>query len=575
MDRKDVAQVLEEIGSFLELKGENPFRVRAYRTASRAIAGFPGDLKEALASGELAAVKGIGPATLELVGELLRTGKSTLLEGLRNDLPMALAEMLKISGLGVTKIRQIWESLHIESLEELEEAARDGRLAKLPRFGKKTAENILKGIAFLRQVSEFRLYHNARAEADALAGVLSTMPEVSRAIVVGSVRRRREVIRDLDFVVELRASPTALFDRLRSVAGVTEFVSKTEDSAVLRFSTGTVAEVYTTTPAQLGFQLVRSTGSAGHVGALADRAQGLGLEWTDAGLKRDGHVLPLAHEADVYRALGLPFIAPELREARGEIEAAAAGRLPTLVDETDIKGFLHCHSNYSDGTSTAHDWAVAARAGGYAYVGLTDHSQAAAYAGGLATEDIGRQHAEIDAVNREFPDVRLLKGVEADILENGSLDYTPEIRASFDFIIASVHSRFGMDGPRMTDRILKAMDDPRMSILGHPTGRLLLGRDPYPMDLDQVFRRAAEREVAVEINADPQRLDLDWTLVRQAADAGVTISIGADAHNTNGMGNMELGVGIARKGWLTKEQVLNTRSLEGFFEHVKKNGKER
>src|SRR5438105_1744847 len=254
MDRKDVARVLEEIGSLLELKGENPFRVRAYRTASRAIAGFPGDLNQALSNGQLAAVKGIGPATLELVGELLRTGQSKLLEGLRGDMPAALAEMLKISGLGVTKIRQIWENLRIGNIEELEAAARDGRLAQLPRFGKKTAENVLKGIAFLRQVSEFRLFYHARGEANAIAQALGTMPEVARVVVAGSVRRRREIIRDLDFVVEMRDSrpPTALFDRLGSVAGVTEFVSKTETSATLRFATGTLADVYAAPPDQVG-----------------------------------------------------------------------------------------------------------------------------------------------------------------------------------------------------------------------------------------------------------------------------------------------------------------------------------
>ena len=569
MDRKDVATVLEEIGSLLELKGENPFRVRAYRTAARAVAGFPGDLHGALATGELAAVKGIGPATLELVSELLKTGTSKLLDSLRDDMPAALAEMLKISGLGVTKIRQIWESLHIDSLEELEEAARDGRLEKLPRFGKKTAENILKGITFLRQVSDFKLFYHAWDEAAAIAQVLGTMPNVTRAAVAGSVRRRREIIRDLDFVVEVKGTPTALFDRIGSVAGVTEFVGKTEDSAALRFATGTLADVYATTTDQWGFRLVRSTGSAAHVTGLAQRAQGKGLEWSDTGLRRDGALLPLRTEEDVYQALDLPFIEPELREGRGEIEAGAAGNLPHLVEAGDIRGFLHCHSDYSDGASTTHDWAVAAREAGYAYVGITDHSQAAAYAGGLTVEDIDKQHTEIDAVNREFPDVRILKGVEADILESGQLDYTPEVRGKFDFIIASVHSRFGMDGKQMTERILKAMDDPSMAILGHPTGRLLLARDPYPLDVNAVVRKAADRGVAIEINADPHRLDLDWTLVRQAADAGVTISIGADAHSTRAMNYMDLGVGIARKGWLRKEQVLNTRPIEGFLEHVR------
>src|SRR6185503_13225560 len=276
MDKKGVAQVLEQIGSLLELKGENPFRVRAYQTASRAILQFPGDLEQGLASGELASVKGVGPATLELVEEVKATGRSRLLDGLKDEVPPGLAEMMKISGLGVTKIRQLWQSLHIETLAELEEAANDGSLAKLPRFGKKTAENILKGISFLRQVSEFRLFHNARDEAQALVQVLASLPEVARAEIVGSVRRRREVIRDLDFLVQLNGPAEALFDRMGSAAGVTEFVHKTDASATLRFASGAAADVYTATREQFGFQLARTTGSLPHVQALAARAAAKG-----------------------------------------------------------------------------------------------------------------------------------------------------------------------------------------------------------------------------------------------------------------------------------------------------------
>ncbi|MSR06813.1 MAG: DNA polymerase/3'-5' exonuclease PolX [Gemmatimonadetes bacterium] len=568
MDKKGIAQVLEQIGSLLELKGENPFRVRAYHTAARAIAAFPGHLEQGLASGELAAVKGIGPATLELMDEVRASGRSRLLDTLKDEVPPGLADMMKISGLGVTKIRQLWQSLQIESLAELEEAAKDGRLAGLPRFGKKTAENILKGIAFLRQVSEFRFFHNAREEATALVQVLTSLPEVARAEIVGSVRRRREVIRDLDFLVLLKGPAGALFDRLGRAPGVSEFVHQTDASATLRFASGAVADVFTSTAGQFGFHYARSTGSRSHVEALAARAAAQGFEWTDTGLRKNGAAVPMPAEEDVYKALGLQFVPPELREGRGEVEAAAAGKIPTLVEERDMQGFLHCHTEYSDGTAKVREWAVAGREKGYKYVGITDHSQAAAYAGGLAAADVSRQHAEIDAANKEFPDCRLLKGVEVDILADGSLDYTPEVRATFDFIIASVHARLGQDGKEMTDRVLKAIDNPDTAILGHPTGRLLLSRDPYPLDLDRIFERAAKKGVAIEINADPQRLDLDWTRVREAAEAGVTISIGADAHNTAGMKNVELGIGIARKGCLTKDQVLNARPLEGFLEHV-------
>jgi DNA polymerase (family 10) len=568
MDKKDVASTLDEIAAYLELKGEDQFRVRAYQTAARAIAAFQGDLEEALTNGELAELKGIGRTTLDIVANVLTTGTCPLLERLRDEVPHGLVEMLRIPGLGVTKVRQIYDTLGVDSLGELEEAAREGRLANLPRFGPRTALRILKGIQFVRQVSEFRLLHHARQEARALARVLAEIPGVRRAEIAGSVRRWCEIIRDLDFVVELEAPPGKLVDRLGTVPGVREFVSRTDRTLTLRFAGGTVADIYWAQVGELGFQLLRATGAQAHLAVLKRRAATLGLEWTDTGLLRDGTVLAIPEETDVYRALDLPYIPPELREGTDEVDAAITGRLPTLIQREDLQGFLHCHSDYSDGGSTVPEWAAACRAAGYTYMGVTDHSQAAAYAGGLATEEIADQHAEIDAANSAHADFRVLKGVEADILGDGTLDYTTAVRATFDFIIASVHTRYGMNEGEMTDRILSAMDDPSMAILGHPTGRLLLSRDPYPIDLDAVFEKAASCGIALEINADPQRLDLDWRTVRRATDKGVTISIGADAHSIAGMENMDMGIGIARKGWLTRERVLNAWPLEDFLDYV-------
>jgi len=567
-DRTDVARVLGQIAAFLELKGENPFRVRAYQAAARAAADFPHDLEAARRSGALAETKGIGPATLEIIEDVLDTGTSRALEDLKDEVPPGLVEMLQISGLGVQKVRLIHEHLGIDTLSELEDAARDGRLAGLPRFGAKTAENVLKGLAFLRQTAEHRLVHHARAEARELARVLGALEGVRRVEVVGSLRRHMELIRDLDFVIELGGRVETLYDRLGRAPGVSEFVRHQERAVTLRFTTGTVADIFLATAEEFGFAMVRATGSLAHLAQLEARAGAVGLAWTDAGLLDGAEPVPAPDEAAVYAALGLQWIPPELREADGEVEAAAQGRLPDLVTLEDLRGFLHCHTNYSDGTSTVEEWAGAAGAAGYEYVGVTDHSQAAPYAGGLAPEDIDRQHTEIDAVNAKYPDVRILKGVEADILRDGSLDYTPDVRRRFDFIIASVHARFGLDQEAMTERILTAMDDPTMVVLGHPTGRLLLSRDPFPMDLDRVFAKAAARGIAIEINADPQRLDLDWRSVRRATEAGVTISLGADAHGTSGMANMEIGVGIARKGWLTRDMLLNARGLDGFFAYA-------
>src|SRR5574341_1896919 len=553
MDKPAVRQVLEQIASFLELKGESPSQVRAFQNAARAIAAFPGDLNEALPLG----------VPLDVVQELLATGRSSALDELRELVPPGLVEMLRIPGLGVAKIRQIHESLGIESLTELDEAAADGRLARLPRFGSKTAENVRKGIALLRQSSEFRLYHHALDEAKAVQRALLGLAGVGAVEIAGSVRRRREVIRDLDFVVVQAAAGArdALVKRLGEAPGVIEFAGK-EGAVTLRFASGTVVDVFLATPDTFGLAWLRATGSEAHLAQLETRARQRSVDL--------GAAARFPDEASVYRALGLAWIPPELREGCGEIAAAEAGALPQLVERRDLKGFLHCHTNYSDGTTTIADWAAACAAAGYEWVGVTDHSQAAPYAGGLAAADVPRQHAEIESVNRTTGGVRVLKGVEADILADGTLDYGPTVLDRFEFVIGSVHSRFGMSEAEMTQRVLRAMDDPHLTILGHPTGRLLLSRDPYAIDLDRIFAKAAERGIAVEVNADPHRLDLDWRAVRRAREVGVPISIGADAHSVSGMGNVEIGLGVARKGWLEAAGVLNARDAEGFLAHARR-----
>jgi DNA polymerase (family 10) len=550
MDRRAARQVFEQIAASLALKGDNPFRIRAFETAARVVAEFPGDLDEAVRTGTLAQAEGIGKASLEIARELVTTGRSSFLDELREKVPPGLLEMLHIPGLGVAKVRLIHDELHLDTLAELEVAAGDGRLAALPRFGTKTAEKIRKGIAYLRRSQEFSLLHHARSEAEALCRALASQPGVERVEIAGSVRRCREIIRDVDVVV-LHAPDArdALVRRLGATPGVTEFVG-TEGMVTLRFDSGLVADVVLATAADFGLAWVRATGSVEHVRQL--EAVGLGPG-------------PFPDEASVYHAAGLPWIPPELREGAGELEAAATGTLPRLVEQSDLKGFLHCHTNYSDGTTTIAQWADACREAGYSWIGITDHSGSAAYAGGLKAPDVPRQHAEIDAINAGLEGFRVLKGVEADILADGTLDYGPDVLDQFDFVIGSIHSRFGMTGEAMTARVLRAMDDPHLTILGHPTGRLLLSRDPYALDVECVLTRAVLLGIAVEMNADPHRLDLDWRAARRARELGVTLSIGADAHSVAGMANVVVGLGVARKGWLEAKDVLNTRDAAGFL----------
>lgn len=564
MDPRSVAHVLEQIGDLLELHGENRFKTAAYRNAARAVTGLPvDDITPLVRSGELAAMKGIGPGTLSVIEEMADTGDSSYFEQLSEDTPEGLVEMLRVPGLGTAKIHAIHEGLGIDTLHGLEEAARDGRLARLPRFGEKTAEKIRKGIAYLRETSAFVLFPQALAEARRLLDTVTQHPDVERAEIAGSVRRRCAVIRDIDIVAACRASPEEVATAIARSPGVRDAIGVGGRSISIRFVDGTLLDLHCTQSADFPVALWRATGSAEHERELRELAASRGLtigddQITDAAGKR----LSIPDEPALYSALGLPYIEPELREARGELDAAERGELPALITASDIRGVLHCHSQYSDGKATIGEMAAAARSRGWSYLGISDHSQSAFYAGGLTRDAVLEQHAEIDRVNSELDGFRVLKGIEADILADGTVDYDSELLGTFDYVIASVHSRFGMEREEMTNRVLRALDDPHVVVLGHPTGRLLLTREPYAIDVDAVLEKAMEVGVAVELNADPHRLDIDWRHCQAAKQLGCTIEIGPDAHSTGGLDNVEIGVGVARKGWLEAADVLNTMSVD-------------
>jgi len=563
MDSRSAAHVLSEIAALLDLRAENRFKARAYRTAAKAILALDSDdLSTAYRSGELARVPGIGPATLGVVGDLIENGESRYLEQLRVNVPEGVLELMRVPGLGVAKIQQIFDELGVATLDELDAAARDGRLAKLRGFGPKTAEKLVANIAFARRTSAQALLPRALAEAGRLVASVRRHPDVIVAEVAGSVRRRCDVVRDIDIVAGVRGDPAEVAASFAHAPAVRE-VTPTGGHAAIRYIDGTVLDLYCVPPDEFAVALWRATGSASHVGEMTDalRERGFTLDG-DRILDTASGVVPVRDEPALYALVGAAFVPPELREARGEVQAATAHALPSLITLADIRGVLHCHSDYSDGTASIAEMANAARQRGWEYLGITDHSESAFFAGGLSRDAVARQHDEIDALNATLDGFRILKGIEADILATGRLDYDDATLDRFDFVIGSVHSRFRMSEGEMTARILNALDDPRLTILGHPTGRLLLAREPYQLDVEAIIEKAADRGVALELNADPHRLDLDWRRCQQAKQHGVTIEIGPDAHSTRGLDCVAVGVDIARKGWLETGDVLNTRPVD-------------
>lgn len=561
MDSRTAAHVLEQIAAYLELKGENSFKCRAYAGAAKGLRALGvDDLSESYHSGELGKVRGLGPATLAVVRDLIDTGESRLLEQLREGSPEGLLEMLDIPGMTPARIHQIHEELSIASVEELEAAAQDGRLAKLPMLGPKTAAKILKGIATAREYGLLRLYHHAIIEAQPILAAVRSHPDVERAELAGALRRHLEVVGTIDIVAACTSDPVAV---ARSFTRVSSVRSSAVTGAVasIHYVDGAHLELRCVEPEQFGVALWQATGVESHVADVSMQLNLQGIVVANGALRdRRNHVCITRDEGDVYSAAKLPMIEPELREGVGEVDAAARGALPTLLAARDICGALHCHSRYSDGKASIAEMAEAAQHHGWSYIGITDHSQAAFYAGGLTPDQVVAQHDEIDALNSDAKNFRILKGIEADILADGQLDYSDELLDRFDYVIGSIHSRFTMDRVTMTERVLRALDDPRLTILAHPTGRLLLSRDPYAIDLDAVLEKAAEVRAAVELNADPHRLDLDWRHLRKAKQLGVQIEIGPDAHSTSGLDYLEIGVGMARKGWLERHDVLNARS---------------
>ncbi|HEX2188095.1 MAG TPA: helix-hairpin-helix domain-containing protein [Longimicrobiaceae bacterium] len=571
MSPREVAAVLEEIAMLGELAGEDRFRTRAFSAAARTLEGTTADLGELARAGELTTLPGVGPAIAETIAELLATGRSAQHERLRAAVPVGVHDLLRLPGLGRRRVRALYAGLGIDSLDRLEAAALAGEVAALPGFGKRTEERVLEGIAFARACTGRRRYPGGMELAARFLDWLRAHPAVAAAELAGELRRRMETVGAVDLVAA-SAEPGAVvagFLALEGAAGAGE--AGEGGRASLRLRDGFRVRLRCVAPERFVAAVAWETGSAAHLAELAGRAESRGLRWDADGLRRGGETVPLPDEGALYAALGLAYVPPELREGLGEVAAAAEGRIPRLVETADLRGTFHCHTTWSDGTATLAEMAEAARARGWSYLGIADHSRAAAYAGGLSPAAALKQQREVAAWNAAQGGAgagrfRLFAGTECDILPDGSLDYPDEVLAGFDYVVGSVHSAFGMTERAMTDRMLRAVENPRLTVLGHPTGRVLLHRDAYAVDVRAVIDAAAAHGAAIEINADPSRLDLDWRHVRYAAERGVLVPVNPDAHSTGGLDNVAFGVGAARKGWLSAQQVLNTWELEAVEE---------
>jgi DNA polymerase (family X) len=557
--KQEVSEVLEEIGTLLELKGENPFKSRAYINAARTIAGLETDLKEVVRSGSLKEAKGIGEALFDKISELVTTGKLAYHEELKAAVPEGLMEMIRIPGLGPKRARAIFDQIGISTLGELEYACNENRLLQMEGFGPRMQEKILQGIQYVRrQKGQFHFPVAAR-EAEAILEVLKANRAVRRIAVAGSLRRKKEVVKDIDLLVSAEASGPVM-DAFTALPEVEDVVAMGETKSSVRLKSGINADLRVVSDAEFPYALHHFTGSKEHNVAMRGRAQRLGFKMNEYGLFQGEELVHCTNEEEIFSKLGLAYIPPELREDMGEIVAAESGSLPILVEEREIKGIFHNHTVYSDGSATLEEMVEAARAAGYEYIGISDHSRSAQYAHGLEIERVREQQSRIDALQKQHDDITIFKGTECDILPDGSLDYPDDVLASFDFVIVSIHSKFNMTEAGMTNRILKALKNPYVTILAHPTGRLLLTREPYPVDMPKIIRAAGDRGVVMEINANPMRLDLDWRLGPLAVEAGVPVSINPDAHSIEGVQDVRYGVGIARKGWFTRESVFNTKT---------------
>lgn len=574
----EIAALFHEIADLLEIKNENPFRVRAYRRAGQSLEALTEDVGAVAERGALEEVPGIGRDLAAKIQEYLASGKIAYLEELRKEIPRGVVDLLRIPGVGPKTAKLLFDRLGVDSVDRLEACAREGKLAGLPGVKEKTVENILKGIRVWRSGRERMPLGRALPLAEGIVRALRALPEVREIEAAGSLRRRRETVKDIDILVT-SARSARVMEVFTGLPGVAEVLAGGETKSSLRLKEGIQVDLRVVEPEAFGAALQYFTGSKAHNIRVRELAVRKGLKVSEYGVFRERGETRVAGktEAEVYAAVGLPFIPPELREDTGEIEAALGGRLPALIEVSDIRGDLQLHTNWSDGAHPLPEMVEAVRAKGYEYMIVSDHSKAVGVAGGLDAEELRRQIAEIRQLNRGLRGFRIFAGSEVDIRTDGTLDFPDAMLAELDLVVASVHSGFKMSRVQMTERICRALRSGFVDILAHPTGRLIGERDPYEVDLDAVMAAAREAGTAMEINASPQRLDLSDLHARKAREMGIRLVISTDAHTASQLDNIHYGVAVARRAWVRREDVLNTLptgELEAWVSRRRRGGEE-
>jgi len=571
MTNKEVAEILRRIADMLEIKGEIVYKALAYRRAADNIEYLGRDIEDVWREGKLLEIPGVGKSLAEKLDELLRTGRMSFYEELREEIPPGVVSLLQVPEVGPKTAKLVWEKLGITSIQELERAAREGKLRTLPGLGVKSEAKILAGIeAFYRRSERIPLATALPVAKEIIQALKDATPYALKVTAAGSLRRMKATIGDIDLLAS-SYQPEEVIEAFTHLPQVAEISMKGPTKSTVFLHSGLQVDLRVLPPERYGSLLQYFTGSKEHNVALRGLALDMGLSLSEYGFKRGEEEILCPEEEDVYHTLGLEWIPPELRENRGEIEAAREKRLPRLVELGDIKGDLHVHTNWSDGASTVEEIAEAARRRGYQYLVISDHSHGLGIAKGLTPERLREQRAIIDELNRRWSDFRLLQGAEVEIRADGSLDYPDEVLASLDLVIASIHTGLRQDRERITARVINAMRNPYVDIIGHPSGRILGQREESAVDMDEVLRVAKETGTILEVNGTPDRLDLDDVYIRRAVEMGVRLAIDSDAHNLYGLDSLEFGVAMARRGWAEPKDVVNTLPLEELLKTLKRN----